>query len=87
MSTNYVVSCYSPPTQLVLEEGNLVIVKGWKTDNRIRADTIFNVTKKGPACECGDVPREVKLAEYGKETGTATNIRYSSLGVQFDLET
>lgn len=85
MSTKYNVSCFSPPSQLVIEEGNIVVVKGWKTGNKIRANTIFNETKKGPTCEC-EAPT-AKLADYVKKMGKATNIRYSSLGVQFDLET
>jgi hypothetical protein len=87
MPTKYDVSCYGPPSQLVIEEGNTVVVKGWMTGNKIRAESILNETKKGPSCACGDVPKEVKLAEHVTKKGKATNIKYSGLGVQFDLET
>ena len=91
MTRKYVVSCYSPPTALTIKSGQTVKVEGWKTGNNILAKRITNITQNGPACNC-DMPKpiaekEAKLAEKIALNGKASNIQYSSDGVQFDLET
>jgi hypothetical protein len=92
MTSKYVVSCYSPPSQLKIENGQTVEVRGWKgkTGNKVRAKCITNITKKGPTCDCGAPPRallaEELLAEEVTLKGKASNVRFSSDGVQFDLE-
>jgi hypothetical protein len=91
MTSNYVVSCYSPPAALTIKSGQTVKVEGWKTGNKILAKRITNITQNGPACNC-DMPKpmvekEAKLAKKITVNGKASNIQYSSDGVQFDLET
>jgi len=85
MTSKYVVSCYSPPSHLAIENGQTVEVRGWKTGNKVRAKCITNITKKGPTCDCGMPPRAL-LAEEVTLKGKASNVRFSSDGVQFDLE-
>jgi hypothetical protein len=91
MTSNYVVSCFSPPNALTIKSGQTVKVEGWKTGNKIRANSITNITQNGPACNCdmptAKVEKEVKLAKKIVVNGKASNIQYSSDGVQFDLET
>lgn len=91
MTSKYVVSCYSPPAALTIKSGQIVKVEGWKTGNKILARRITNITKNGPACNCdmpkAEVEKEAKLAEKVVVNGKASNIQYSSDGVQFDLQT
>jgi hypothetical protein len=87
MTRKYIVSCYSPPSELKIESGQTVKVEGWNTRNNILARSIINVTKSGPTCNCG---RPVMKALIGVKValkGKVSNIRWSSDGVQFDLET
>jgi hypothetical protein len=90
MTKKYVVSCYSPPSQLEIKAGHIMKVEGWETKNNILAKCITNITKNGSACNC-DRPEavseiETKLATEIIITGKASNIKYSSDGVQFDIE-
>jgi hypothetical protein len=92
MTSKYVVSCYSPPPQLEIENGQTVEVSGWKTGNKVRAKCITNITKKGPTCDCGmpvkeiEEPTKARLLEEVTKKGKASNVRFSADGVQFDLE-
>lgn len=82
MTNKYVVSCFSPPAQLKIKSGDIVKIEGWKTGNKIRAESI--ACADGPTCGCGPPPK----ALIGKKImlkGKASNIKYSTLGVQFDL--
>lgn len=84
MTNKYVVSCFSPPAQLKIKSGDIVKIEGWlgQTGNKIRAESI--VCGNGPTCSCEHPPK----ALIGKKImlkGKASNIKYSKLGVQFDL--
>ena len=93
MTSKYVVTCYSPPPQLKIENGQTVEVRGWKrkTGNKVRAKCITNITKKGLTCDC-QLPSKALLAEKGlivEEVtlkGKVSNTRISSDFVEFDLE-
>jgi hypothetical protein len=94
MTKKYVVSCFAPPNQLKIESGQTVKVEGWKTKNNVLAKSIVNVTKSGPTCNCGPVPKALSkekalIGEKVTLKGKVSNIQYSSdpPGVQFDLET
>lgn len=82
MTNKYVVSCYKPPPQLKIKSGDIVKVEGWRTENKIRAESI--ACADGPTCGC-DVPSKALIGEKVMLKGKAGNIKYSSLGVQFDL--
>jgi hypothetical protein len=88
MTTKYIVTCYSPPTSLDIKSGQTVEVEGWKTGNNVRAKSIINITKKGPKCHCGSVPKAL-FAENITVKGKVSNVQQLSdpVGVQFDLET
>jgi hypothetical protein len=94
MTSKYIVSCYSPPPQLKIENGQTVEVSGWKkkTENKVRAKCITNITKNGPTCDCGMPTKEIEkptkalLLEEVTKKGKVSNVRFSADGVQFDLE-
>jgi len=88
MVEKYTVSCYSPPSALKIKSGDSVRVKGWGSAKNIRADTITNITKNGPVCQCGTVPRgivERKLPERVDKKGTVGKVVQSNEGIEFDL--
>ena len=85
MTSKYIVSCFSPPNALVIESGQEVKVEGWKRGNKILAKNIMNITKNGPTCNCGDVPKAL-LGEKVTLKGKVSNVKYSSEGVQFDVD-
>jgi hypothetical protein len=84
----YVVSCFSPPTQL--EIGDKDTVEVWvkkKTGDKVVADCIINITKNGSKCFCG-VPQKALLAGGVTLKGEVSNVQFfPGTGVQFDLET
>jgi hypothetical protein len=84
----YVVSCFSPPIQLEIDNGDTVEV--WvkkKTGNKVVADCIINITKKGSKCFCGVPPRALLAGEVTLK-GEISNVQFfPGMGVQFDLET
>jgi len=87
MTTKYIVTCYSPPASLDIKSGDKVEVEGYERESKIRANSIVNITKKGPRCLC-EMPKAV--AQFGKNVmvkGKASNVQQSSGFVQFDLET
>jgi len=86
MTRKYAVSCYSPPSALVIKSGQTAEVVGWKAGNKIRAKSIINVTENGPACNCGPPPKAL-LAEEVKLIGKVSNVQHSSDGIQFNIET
>ena len=88
MTTKYIVTCFSPPTSLEVKSGQIVEVEGWKSGNNIKAKSIVNVTKKGPICNCGQVPKAL-FADHVKVKGKVSNVQISSdpAFLQFDLET
>jgi hypothetical protein len=79
----YVVSCYSP--KLSIDNGDDVVV-GVRTrrGNKVVAGSVTNNTKKGTTCDCG-MPPKALLAET--LIGKVSNVVFSDMGVQFDLET
>jgi hypothetical protein len=87
MTSKYVVSCYSPPSQLAIDNGDTVEVRvKKKTGNKIVAGCITNITKKGPACDCG-APLKALLAAEVPLKGKVSNVKFiPGMGVQFDLE-
>jgi hypothetical protein len=86
MTSKYVVSCYSPPNQLAIDNGDIVDVKvKTKSGNKVVAAFITNNTKKGQTCNCGVPPRALLAEEVLR--GKASNVKFiSGMGVQFDLE-
>jgi hypothetical protein len=87
MTSKYVVSCYSPPSQLAIDNGDTVEVRvKKKTGNKVVAGCITNITKKGPTCDCG-APLKALLAEEVTLKGKVSNVKFiPGMGVQFDLE-
>jgi len=83
MTNKYVVSCYSPPAQLKIKSGDIVKIEGWKTGIKIRAESI--ACGNGPTCSCGHPERKALIGEKIMLKGKAINIKYSKLGVKFDL--
>ena len=84
----YTVSCASPPSELKIERGNKVRVKGIAYKENITADSIHNLTTNTAECKCSSgwefkaaVPKEVDVI------GLVTNIVSSKDAIQFDLET
>ena len=85
MTNKYVVSCYSPPAQLKIDDGDDVDV-GVKTirGDKVMAGRITNNTKK-VTCDCGGPPRALLAEKVLK--GKVSNVKFiSGMGVQFDLE-
>jgi hypothetical protein len=87
MTSKYIVSCYSPPPQLAIDNGDTVEVRvKKKTGNKVVAGCITNITKKGPICNCG-VPPKALLVEQVTLKGKVSNVNFfPDMGVQFDLE-
>jgi len=86
MASKCVVSCYSPPNELKIDNGDDVDVRvRTRTGNRVVAAGITNNTKSKLTCTCG-VPAKALLAEEVLK-GKVSNVKFiSGLGVQFDLE-
>ncbi len=86
MTSKYVVSCFSPPNELKIDNGdNADVGVRTKRGNKVVAACITNNTKKGQTCTCG-VPARALLAEEVLK-GKVSNVKFiSGMGVQFDLE-
>jgi len=86
MTSKYVVSCYSPPNELKIDNGDDVDVRvRTRRGNKVVAAHITNKTKKGQTCTCGEPARALLAEEVLK--GKVSNVKFiSGLGVQFDLE-
>lgn len=83
MTDKYVVSCHRPPAQLKIKSGDIVKIEGWKTGNKIRARSI--ACGDGPTCACEHPTLKALIGKKIMLKGKASNIKYSKLGVQFDL--
>jgi hypothetical protein len=86
MTRKYIVSCYSPPSQLEIKSGQTLEVNGWERENKVMADSIANISTGGPKCDCGRPTMKLLVGVVVTLKGKASNIRFSSDGVQFELE-
>jgi hypothetical protein len=89
MVKKYNVSCYAPPSALKIKSGDNVEVKGWRSAENIRADTITNITETGSICRCGTVMRIVseKLPKWVEIKGKVGKVIQSTEGIEFELTT
>jgi len=79
----YRITCYSPPSQLKLSDGDLVEVEGLTMGDKIRARTIKNNTKASVLCRCG---QPTLLAAGPRQlTGKVSNISMAKAYLEFDL--
>ena len=88
LTLKYTVSCVSPPSELKIEKGNKVRVKGIAYKEKVTAESIQNLTSSAAECKCSSgwefkaaVPKQVDVI------GLVTNIVSSKDAIQFDLET
>jgi hypothetical protein len=88
--TKYTVSCFSPPAALKIDKGDLVEVEGWLNKEKIRAERIQNLKKKGPTCQCG-TPKALErisgLPELVTKKGVVTQVIITGESIQFELRT
>jgi hypothetical protein len=94
--TRYSVSCFSPPSSLSIKKGDKVRVKGRGRANNILAESIENLTGKGPICRCGspkyisgkDTYMQLKiLPEWVEKMGVVKSVTVSDIGITFEMET
>jgi hypothetical protein len=79
----YRVTCYSPPSELKLADGDVVVAGGWAYGGKMRATSITNKTQKIDTCRCGQPGFVVEA--YQEVTGKVSNITYDVKFWEFDL--
>lgn len=80
----YRVTCWSPPQQFKLTEGDIIVAGGYAFKDKIRATVITNKTQKIGTCNCSEPPGFTAQA-YQQVTGTVSNIVYDTEFTEFDL--
>ena len=85
--TKYSVSCFSPPTDLTIKQGDKVKVKGWMRANRILAESIENLTKSGPICHCGGPPKVAIFPKRVEKIGIVRSKTVRASGIVLEIET
>ena len=85
----YIVGCYSPPSALKIKPGDKVKVEGWMQKEKIRAESIENLTESGPSCRCG-TPKVMELIigipGWVEKTGIVDRVTMTSDSIEFELE-
>jgi len=93
--TRYTVSCFSPPSNLSIKKGDKVSVKGRLRANNVLAESVENLTGRGPICRCGsprvsekDTYMRLKiLPEWIEKKGIVRSVTVTDSGIIFEMET